>query len=952
MKRKLLSMILSLSLVITAIFSFPLTTYAAESYKPYSNKGMYNVDNVNYFDVYGTEARDTSGGDSAFLRKTLTGKTDMHPSIDGKDSRLDGSTLTNWVGIARYLYRDRVDKIGGALGNGIGTNETRTIGYTTMLDYNNDSLSVFDTPRTPMTVGNGTIYLEHTGTTTLQEASTMKDADDGIRQEVANAGEAGSDISKFVGQPGNSQKGNLIYSLNDDLRSTNSSSPVFYDTSLLKVNHTGSSGANKPDVVLGTAVVFYDFNLHYINTPDARSALSESQVSIGKDEIRTPDLIYIPNTSSSSPKHVAAAENITSLPVEISQSVSSSTETTVENSWEKSKDIGFEEMIGAETNIEAGALFAKAAQSFKLEFKASQTFTSSEGSSTSNTTTSERSNDITVPLPPYTALMLEQSESNSSLMTKYDYPVAVSYKVKVTGIVAETRGTDTFINTTLATFGKPVSGHTTAIDNLKKRVEHSPTEQGGFENTYGDRLPTELINGINSTVGSGNVIGNYYNSLINFRPMSVNGGEFNVNAKSVNSKVYGISPISPLNKISLDKAETLKMTKGDELYVDNIPLNAYNTAGAPYYGFHSSKGEWRLVDKDSNPYAGDLVTLEQDPVSKYSTLAANEGSGTVYLKYFINDNTYSSADQIETYGVDSPYSYTSNDDLSQSATLKINVAERVKDIKVEAKGSLTGYVDDEPIILEDSNLDACVYEDGKILDFPVIWEAQDLRAKAGIKIEDNRMSFTKAGEYSIRATYDGKVSDWVTVKALPADQNPKNKDDTPIEIPKENIFNAVIKSVKDISYTGKIIQPNPVVSFKGTSLRRNIDYKVSYKNNKEIGKASIIITGIGKYEGTKTINFKIVPCSTTISNKSNSGKIKVTWKKVPKKNKITKYQIRYKIKGSKKWKIKEISTKKNHITLKKLKKGKVYKIQVRSYKKISKVKYYSAWSKSIARRCK
>jgi hypothetical protein len=51
--------------------------------------------------------------------------------------------------------------------------------------------------------------------------------------------------------------------------------------------------------------------------------------------------------------------------------------------------------------------------------------------------------------------------------------------------------------------------------------------------------------------------------------------------------------------------------------------------------------------------------------------------------------------------------------------------------------------------------------------------------------------------------------------------------------------------------------------------------------------------------------------------------------------------------GAKKWKTKTVSGKRASLTIKKLKKGKVYQVQVqvRSYKTVLNVKYYSAWSK-------
>jgi hypothetical protein len=161
-----------------------------------------------------------------------------------------------------------------------------------------------------------------------------------------------------------------------------------------------------------------------------------------------------------------------------------------------------------------------------------------------------------------------------------------------------------------------------------------------------------------------------------------------------------------------------------------------------------------------------------------------------------------------------------------------------------------------------------------------------------------------------------------------------------------SISNATVKVITDKVYSGKAIKPVLTVKLNGKTLKVGTDYTVSYKNNKNIGKATITIAGKGMYKGTKTAHFNIVPGKTSISKvKVGKKQIKVTWKKVSKAQKITKYQIRYKAKSAKKWTTKEVSAKSGSITIKKLKKGKTYQVQVRSYKTVARVKYYSAWSK-------
>jgi uncharacterized repeat protein (TIGR02543 family) len=70
-------------------------------------------------------------------------------------------------------------------------------------------------------------------------------------------------------------------------------------------------------------------------------------------------------------------------------------------------------------------------------------------------------------------------------------------------------------------------------------------------------------------------------------------------------------------------------------------------------------------------------------------------------------------------------------------------------------------------------------------------------------------------------------------------------------------------------------------------------------------------------------------------------KVTVTWKKV---GSISKYQLRYRIRGKKAWKYKLVSAKQTKLVLKKLKRAKRYQIQVRSYCLRGSKRLYSPWS--------
>lgn len=72
-----------------------------------------------------------------------------------------------------------------------------------------------------------------------------------------------------------------------------------------------------------------------------------------------------------------------------------------------------------------------------------------------------------------------------------------------------------------------------------------------------------------------------------------------------------------------------------------------------------------------------------------------------------------------------------------------------------------------------------------------------------------------------------------------------------------SVANATVIAIADQSYTGYAVCPAVTVYVNSVLLREGIDYTVSYTNNINMGTASVLITGIGSYSGTKTVTFRI-----------------------------------------------------------------------------------------------
>ena len=160
------------------------------------------------------------------------------------------------------------------------------------------------------------------------------------------------------------------------------------------------------------------------------------------------------------------------------------------------------------------------------------------------------------------------------------------------------------------------------------------------------------------------------------------------------------------------------------------------------------------------------------------------------------------------------------------------------------------------------------------------------------------------------------------------------------EIVKANIQNANVTGVVNRYYTGKArTQTDLRVYIAGKALSTD-NYSVVYKNNTNIGQASLTITGKGNYTGTITKTFIVKPRK--VSNvKVTKGKKRVTVRY--KKQNGARYQIYYKKAGTKAKTVKTAAVKR---TIKKLKSGKTYTIKVRAYKKIGSKTYYGKYSKA------
>ena len=224
-------------------------------------------------------------------------------------------------------------------------------------------------------------------------------------------------------------------------------------------------------------------------------------------------------------------------------------------------------------------------------------------------------------------------------------------------------------------------------------------------------------------------------------------------------------------------------------------------------------------------------------------------------------------------------------------------------------------------------------------------------------------------EYSVKANMSGAVSkhltankpDTLTVSGLAGDKtyyvrvrsytNVNGKvyygawsDIKSIKTANNDITKATVSGISTKAFTGKAIKQNVTVKVGNTVLKNGTDYTVSYSNNKKVGKATVKITGKGKYRGVITKTFKINPAKQEIQKLTAKSKaFFVDWAQ---KGSATGYEIQYatnsKFTSAKKVTITNNKTDKT--TVSKLSANKKYYVRVRSYTTVKGTKYYGAWS--------
>ena len=363
--------------------------------------------------------------------------------------------------------------------------------------------------------------------------------------------------------------------------------------------------------------------------------------------------------------------------------------------------------------------------------------------------------------------------------------------------------------------------------------------------------------------------------------------------------------VSTFSLGDLSNWDTSKVNNMEEMF-HNTAINATTFESIGKLTIHKNC-EYTGIVNGAKSFTGDLVfekglsTIAGEN-GHFANAATTEGS-TINL-YFLNDEGMLT-DNLMLYGPNGTYS-------------KGNIYAYHR---INTKTISNGYVE--------------IYINGE--------KSTDLQAKNGdtVKVVYTPKKNYKFVNYVVKDTAGKEqLATGLNDSSFIMPEKPINiYDNTLIILTSSNIK---VTGIVNKVYNGKAqTQEKVVVTTGGTTFALKKDYTVTYKNNKNIGTASVIITGTGKYTGSVTKTFKINPAKIKIKKlTTKKGQFSIIYNTT---SGGVYYEAAYNMKGNKKIYYAKKTVPKA-ITIKKLKSKKYYYTKIRACKKVGATTYCGAWS--------
>ena len=167
---------------------------------------------------------------------------------------------------------------------------------------------------------------------------------------------------------------------------------------------------------------------------------------------------------------------------------------------------------------------------------------------------------------------------------------------------------------------------------------------------------------------------------------------------------------------------------------------------------------------------------------------------------------------------------------------------------INGKGDFTGSIT-KTFTIKTANVNNC---DVLILD-SATYTGKDIEPNAVVKIGD--VTLKKDVDYTVE--YQNNLNVGIGIVVIKGKGNCSGRKVCWFDITNCDISEISKIDIQDCAYYGKAVVPEMVLENNGTSLVKDKDYTVTFKNNDSVGTATAVINGIGNYSGTIEKTFQI-----------------------------------------------------------------------------------------------
>ena len=167
---------------------------------------------------------------------------------------------------------------------------------------------------------------------------------------------------------------------------------------------------------------------------------------------------------------------------------------------------------------------------------------------------------------------------------------------------------------------------------------------------------------------------------------------------------------------------------------------------------------------------------------------------------------------------------------------------------INGKGDFTGSIT-KTFTIKTADVNNC---DVLILD-SATYTGKDIEPNTVVKIGD--VTLEKDVDYTVE--YQNNLNVGIGIVVIKGKGNCSGRKVCWFDITNCDISEISKIDIQDCTYYGKAVVPEMVLENNGTSLVKDKDYTVTFKNNDSVGTATAVINGIGNYSGTIEKTFQI-----------------------------------------------------------------------------------------------